>query len=356
MLTAAAIVGLSGGRRGQSQLQLLQFYDPWGAVALSADPDCATPALANVSRVPARLFCYAVVTPGSYEVELLQYQMQHRAGIFGCDSFVVFSNVSELGLGLPVRSVIEGPMDVHHNAFKQFRGDALNTPIFMPVWTWLAANNVSEGFDWTVKLDADSVFYAPLLRHVTAGPLPVSFPSCRRAARSDPLALTYWQDWLPGPIEAINAAGMRLILSRLSRCVARFPPGDYGEDIWMQRCRAEAVNATEQVSCVPLGARLLQWEGVTPVGNIFDKNVQCDLPRGPSAALHAFKSLDEQRTCLAAMVRAAATDYLADDPEVVADHMGLLATDVVAHSMRTPVPCGHVWCQGSVERTGSRSV
>ena len=93
MLTAA-VVGLSGGRRGQSQLQLLQFYDPWGAVALSADPDCATPALANVSRVPARLFCYAVVTPGSYEVELLQYQMQHRAGIFGCDSFVVFSNVS----------------------------------------------------------------------------------------------------------------------------------------------------------------------------------------------------------------------------------------------------------------------
>ena len=89
-------------------------------------------------------------------------------------------------------------------------------------------------------------------------------PRCRRAARTDPLALTFWGDWLPGPIEAFNAAAMGRVMARLRRCAADFPPDDFGEDIWLQQCRRENDDTQNPVaSCVPLGARLLQWEGVS---------------------------------------------------------------------------------------------
>ena len=328
---------------------LLQFFK-------EDSQNCSLPPL--TSSEPLRLFCYSVVMPSpSYEVGLIKYQMGQRAGIFSCDSFAVFSNVSRLDDApeIPVVRVIHGPMIVPRGDSwmrRMTNGDALNTPLFMHAWKWFADTKTHEQYDWTIKLDADTVFYAPLLRLTLAERLPISFATswqCDHAARANPFALTFWGDWLPGPIEALNSEAMKRILARVRRCAADIPPDEYGEDIWLSRCREEADELHEPVaSCIPLGEKLLQWAGV-PLGS----TTQCDLPEYPTAALHPFKSVEQQKTCLAMVQRAAARLYhvnVTEVPEGKGD--GPQGSEASAsafvglrrRSTPAPVTCGSVWC------------
>jgi len=333
---------------------LLQFFK-------DDSQNCSLPPLTRSQ--PLRLFCYSVVMPSpSYEVGLLKYQMGQRAGIFSCDSFAVFSNVTSLDNApdIPVVQVIHGPMTVPRGDSWMKRltnGDALNTPLFMHAWKWFADTKTHEQYDWTIKLDADTVFYAPLLRLTLAERLPISYTTswqCDHAARNDPFALTFWGDWLPGPIEALNSEAMNRILARVKRCAADMPPDEFGEDIWLSRCREAADESHEPVaSCIPLGNKLLQWDGV-PMGS----TARCDLPDGPTAALHPFKSVEEQKKCLAMVQRAAAKLYHLNVTELPGDNapedqahdgpQGSEGNDVVVGLRRSatamPVTCGSVWC------------
>ena len=342
------------GPRMEGMSNLLQFFK-------DDSQNCSLPPLTRSQ--PLRLFCYSVVMPSpSYEVGLLKYQMGQRAGIFSCDSFAVFSNVSSLDDApeIPVVQVIHGPMTVPRGDSWMKRltnGDALNTPLFMHAWKWFADTKTHEQYDWTIKLDADTVFYAPLLRLTLAERLPISYTTswqCDHAARNDPFALTFWGDWLPGPIEALNSEAMNRILARVKRCAADMPPDEFGEDIWLSRCREAADESHEPVaSCIPLGNKLLQWDGV-PMGS----TARCDLPDGPTAALHPFKSVEEQKKCLAMVQRAAAKLYHLNVTELPGDNapedqahdgpQGSEGNDVVVGLRRSatamPVTCGSVWC------------
>ena len=337
---------------------LLQFFK-------DDSQNCSLPPLTRARSRQLRLFCYSVVMPSpSYEVGLLKYQLRERAGIFSCDGFAVFSNVSSLdnGTDIPVVRAIKGPMTAPRAPWMKrlTNGDALNTPLFMHAWKWFADTKTHEQYDWTIKLDADTVFYAPFLRLTLADRLPISSSTrCDRAARTDPFALTYWGDWLPGPIEALNAEAMRRILARVQRCASELPPDEFGEDIWLSRCRQEADGSHEPVaSCIPLGNRLLRWEGVP-----FGTSARCDLPDGPTAALHPFKSLEEQKTCLT-MVRHASAS--ASEGNTSAAHVPVRAfetnlpapTNVTGTADALPVACGSVWCwkESSQELLGGMAV
>ena len=85
-----------------------------GSLIVLPSPAPGEPMRAEREPSPSlRFFCYAVVLPDSYEVDLLRYQLEHRAGIFSCDGFAVFSNQTSLGDGLPVVvPAIPGPMTV----------------------------------------------------------------------------------------------------------------------------------------------------------------------------------------------------------------------------------------------------
>ena len=339
-------VGLAKPHLGpRMESNLLQFFKDDGQ-------NCSLPPLTH-SQQPLRLFCYSVVMPSpSYEVGLLKYQMGQRAGIFSCDSFAVFSNVSSLDDApeIPVVQVIHGPMTVPRGDSWMKRltnGDALNTPLFMHAWKWFADTKTHEQYDWTIKLDADTVFYAPLLRLTLAERLPISFSTswqCDHAARTDPFALTFWGDWLPGPIEALNSEAMNRILARVKRCAADMPPDEFGEDIWLSRCREEADELHEPVaSCIPLGDRLLQWAGV-PIGS----TARCELPDSPTAALHPFKSVEQQKTCLTMVQRAAASLYHVNVTELPGRHApeaeGSAFVGLRRSAPALPVTCGSVWC------------
>ena len=286
--TGGAGPSRSAGARSSHQQRLLEleFFDSAG---------CSAPALSSDAAQRQRLLCYVIAMPNSTEIELLRFQMERGVGIFSCDNYAVFSNSSDIGLGFPVVHAIDGPMSVARapEERKPVNGDALNTPLFMPIWRWFASSTTHEQYDWAIKLDADSVFYAPLMRQVVADRLPASYPRCRRANRTDPLILTIRRGWLPGPIEAFNAAAMERITSRLDLCSVEFPPSLYGEDIWLQRCREQLDEARNPVaSCVPLGERLVQWTNVSMTGD-----ADCALRHGLSAALHPYKTVEQQRAC-----------------------------------------------------------
>ena len=322
------------------------------AAAAAASSECKVPGLAKDRAKALRFFCYAVVVPDSSEPDLLRFQLKKRAGIFSCDGFAIFSNVTSLGHGLPmVLDVINGPMTVNRASWLQhfFIGDALNTPLFMQAWRWFLHTGTHNDYDWTIKLDADTVFWAPVLRLVLADPLPVTIPPCKRANRTQPLVLTVSGDWLPGPIEALNTAAMRRIMRRLHNCSSDLPPNDWGEDLWLSKCRGLGDASTQPVaSCVPLGDRLLQWEGV-PVW----ETARCNLPDGPSAALHPYKTLNKQRNCLEKMMRVATRRYHVDELSVSEDYVpegnGTAGGNEVSFSYggsetRMLRRCGSVWC------------
>ena len=143
---------------------------------------------------------------------------------------------------------------------------------------------------------------------------------------------------------------MRRILARVEKCAADLPPDEFGEDIWLSRCRQKADESHEPVaSCIPLGSKLLQWEGV-PIGT----SAQCDLPDNPTAALHPFKSVEEQKTCLAMMQRAGASVYHVNVTQLRAGQEGSQGSESSASVDRArldvlqtpalPVTCGSVWC------------
>jgi hypothetical protein len=103
--------------------------------------------------------------PGSYEEALVRIQHQRSASIFGCDGHAVYSNGSiQIGLDL-VTKVVDS--DLHCELGGEFN-TAMNTAIFMAVWDKVDEDADFLNFDWTVKVDPDTVFFPARLRPVLA--------------------------------------------------------------------------------------------------------------------------------------------------------------------------------------------
>ena len=139
------------------------------------------------SRRPAdRLLCVAVAQPETeWEMDLLFWQREHSLGIFGCDQWVVLSNVDEIPVPdmyrhrTPPIPTMRALKVVDHSLHVKRGGEwhtALNAPLFAEIWTtFLDAHDPSnDTFDWLVKVDLDAVFLPTRLRASScrcAGPL-----------------------------------------------------------------------------------------------------------------------------------------------------------------------------------------
>ena len=224
------------------------------------------------SRGPhVRLFCFMVISPVSYELELLKGMLrirdttQTKPGFLGCDSYAVYSNVSELN-GVPgdvrVISAIQGSMDILHNTIwdKTVRPAVLkdkwarNAPILKAAWDQffqdVYAKKIDlDKFDYVVKVDADTVFSADKLRFALS--------ECRYS-RDEPvlfrsLGPTGYQYYFVGAIEIFTLAAVRSFmqatkdgLSAAPQCKAisqQTVPGNSGfipsEDTWISTCMGE---------------------------------------------------------------------------------------------------------------------
>merc|ERR1712217_606336 len=111
------------------------------------------------------MYCFSMWTKNtgstkkSYEKELLAGVYAKKASMFACEKAAVFSDVDEpIADGLTPTKVFDVDNDFHFAKGKS-TGGWTNAGIFMQVWKAVAAAGDYLAYDWTVKVDADAVFF-----------------------------------------------------------------------------------------------------------------------------------------------------------------------------------------------------
>lgn len=188
------------------------------------------------------LWCFALMMPLGIERELLAAQLGRGMGIFGCDGYSVFSNdsfplVAASGEPNSGRRVVTLPIGGSLTVGKGGKWwTAMNTDIFVRVWTAVFLLGRFRQHDWTVKADPDTVFVPSrlklLMSYEPAGPVYIN--NCRFG--------------LHGPIEVLSRGAVAAYADNPSACdgiqqaaMDLRPPFDdedhaFGEDEFLKLC------------------------------------------------------------------------------------------------------------------------
>lgn len=198
------------------------------------------------------LHCVVLATPNTYEVHMLAGQFRLKAGIFECDSYDIYSNVSawelfkdhvdvadqlahkvhNIGIALfaPMVAGPPGwdPSDAKQEGKKGAKHLA-NTPIFETLWSNVCADGSFRHYSFTAKVDVDTVLL----------PKRVSADMHGRPPRAE----YFWNvkndmygNFLHGPIELISRDAMHTLCKRSQVCKKSISQAAYGEDFYMNEC------------------------------------------------------------------------------------------------------------------------
>jgi len=300
------------------------------------------------------IFCYALMMPVGYELGLLRAQAKRAVGIFDCDDYAVFSNTSiSLGkwnsTGLEITTtIVKGSLDV---PFGGTWHTALNTGVFLRVWRAVFAHGGFQHYDWTVKADADCVFFPGRLRDVLKLAPMASVPllqrdstaqcgNCRLDAKKEETCAAHVQGLerqgfaceqaldvaarrppddcgcmcgssscydgvklgamflvncrfgLHGPLEVLSREAVNTFVAGIPKCQGlRVNP--WGEDKYLDHCLQQ------------LGVRrVLKFDLLSEIA-CGQTTVECD---SPAVAFHPFKDADQYFGCMA---KASATQFSA---------------------------------------------
>jgi len=184
-------------------------------------------------RYHPSLYCWAFTMGTGEEPLLLVKQMQHNWGIFACEEHVVYSSKTKVMHGMHTVGLGHNPT---HSVKKGFSGDgfAVNSLIFIKAWRHILKVKKYMHHAWTVKVDADSVFFPGWLKRKLA------------YVRHDRQVLVYnlpkKQAWLGQRLHGAIEVLSRPALKRLARdgrkhpnkCLIRHHEG--GEDGWLFNC------------------------------------------------------------------------------------------------------------------------
>lgn len=112
-------------------------------------------------RQAISMFCFTVMTPGSYEGALVLWQREQKVGIFACEEAGIYSNKSfTLAPGLDTVLV------KHELRCKPGDGGdwSFNSWMFIAIWKSVVTHGRWQYHDWTAKVDPDAVFFPDRLR------------------------------------------------------------------------------------------------------------------------------------------------------------------------------------------------
>jgi len=224
------------------------------------------------------LFCFALIQPSGYEPKMLKDQHGLRTSIFACDKFAVYSNtVMEIAPGVETR-VVDSDLKC------EFHEIAWNAWIFIAVWKRVIEDGFYKSYTWTVKADADAVFFPDRLRAIV---------------REHPKAgyLNNCKYGLHGPIEVLSKRAVDALAAdyrtgngkKPALCVRSLPKlGTWGEDMFLERCLHKVLGVQPEID------ERLMCES------------HCDCPNwywchnGSSRVVyHPFKRVDMYRQCMA---------------------------------------------------------
>eukprot|EP00429_Kryptoperidinium_foliaceum_P086107 CAMPEP_0176191374 /NCGR_PEP_ID=MMETSP0121_2-20121125/4428_1 /TAXON_ID=160619 /ORGANISM="Kryptoperidinium foliaceum, Strain CCMP 1326" /LENGTH=806 /DNA_ID=CAMNT_0017530039 /DNA_START=1 /DNA_END=2421 /DNA_ORIENTATION=- len=200
------------------------------------------------------LFCFSLIMPVGYEVSLMQAQAAKAVGIFDCDDYLVLSNVS-VSLGKwnstgpeILTATFPGTLVV---PFGGKWHTALNTDVFLRVWRALYKHGGFAHYDWTVKVDADAVFFPGRLQDVLSLAPMASVPVLQQDSGS-----TCGQCKMPGHTDETCTDRVRSMERRGLSCeealgmAARDSPKDCGCTCGAETCFAgQKLGAMFLVNC-----------------------------------------------------------------------------------------------------------
>jgi len=189
-----------------------------------------------------KLFCFSLIEPESYEIELLTVQMENSASIFRCDSSTVLSVGTELSVGSMWRTVaIPRPSDsalqavAPSNALLATQAYVQTleaTLMYQEAWALLMKKGTLWEYDWTVKVASDAVFLPDRLlkrlEGVTVGPITGQqlhfVQDCRSEERKR------------GSIDVFSNAAMRIFQQGETRCKRELTWHAWSHSYFMTRC------------------------------------------------------------------------------------------------------------------------
>eukprot|EP00929_Paragymnodinium_shiwhaense_P096547 TRINITY_DN58168_c0_g1_i1.p1 TRINITY_DN58168_c0_g1~~TRINITY_DN58168_c0_g1_i1.p1 ORF type:complete len:459 (-),score=80.67 TRINITY_DN58168_c0_g1_i1:63-1439(-) len=134
------------------------------------------------SPVGKSLYCFMVILPSGYEREMVRSQYERGVSIFQCDAHAVLSSetfplTNNTALGNQTTVSFGGDMRVSFNTWTWGAYGvklALNTGVFIRVWKKLFELSTWRNFDWTVKCEADTVFFPQRLQKILPSLVPQS--------------------------------------------------------------------------------------------------------------------------------------------------------------------------------------
>eukprot|EP00419_Tripos_fusus_P072141 CAMPEP_0172902144 /NCGR_PEP_ID=MMETSP1075-20121228/167792_1 /TAXON_ID=2916 /ORGANISM="Ceratium fusus, Strain PA161109" /LENGTH=649 /DNA_ID=CAMNT_0013758679 /DNA_START=13 /DNA_END=1962 /DNA_ORIENTATION=- len=174
------------------------------------------------------LYCYALMQPTGYEPKLIRLQYQHKASLFGCEEYALYSNlVMDVAPGLQTYAVNSSLKCEVGGEFMT----ALNLGIFLAVWERVIEVGRYALHDWTVKVDPDCVFFPSRLHASLAsrhgGDHAVYINNCRFG--------------MHGPLEVFSRKAVQAWSEGTQQCQNHFTKlcsGDchWGEDLFIDQC------------------------------------------------------------------------------------------------------------------------
>jgi len=227
----------------------------------------------NASQVST--FCFSLVVPWTGEPQLISKQLDLHAGIAACDRFAAYSNqVMELGQ-MRFRTRLLPNIDLHAAKGGQF-WTVMNTRIFKALWRQVLDDKDWVHYDWTIKLDPDTVFFSSKFKLLIAH---------RTSLQHDPddkkgIVLVNCRFGLHGPLEALSKQAMSVYNDGWRYC-PEFPPQ---EDVYLQHC-------TNQ-----LGIRQMQAYDVLAEKACHTPDYQACT--GNFVSFHPFKSPEDWARCM----------------------------------------------------------
>jgi hypothetical protein len=169
-----------------------------------------------------------VAAAQSYEPDLLRFARSQKTGVYGCEEHMTLTD-SKMDVG----TRDDPEMTTAIGSLKSEMGDWgswSNAGVFLKAWKAVMEDGRFRKHDWTVKLDADAVFFPVRLKcHVDQMALH------GQGTPSDMMFLENFMDGYPvvGAVEVLSHAAILAFDQRIGECETIA----YGaEDDWFVKC------------------------------------------------------------------------------------------------------------------------
>lgn len=230
-----------------------------------------------------KLFCFTVVTPQGvvapgvvpgYEKPLQDAVRAKGLGIYACDAFAVY-NGTRVKAG-SWQSVV-------------------NTDIFIKIWNQVKADGQYADYDWTVKVDADAVFFPDRLKAHLSG----LHPPAHKAVYLHNINFRFG---FMGALEILSKLAVDSFLQNIVECSNHLGHNG-GEDFFTMQC-LDAIGVGHMTDNALLNDKYTQQHG----WNLFDVDPCLE---DTAVAFHPYKAINSWFGChKIAMREKQTTDFI----------------------------------------------